>query len=392
MYLCSPTDAGHLTTSDLAEAMEAIKELGGVAAVHAENGDVIKENEKRLLARGMVGPEAHLLSRPEETEEEAVTRTLAMARQVNVPLILCGPTSSAAVDIVKKAKDRNGVVVWTEATAAAMHRDGTEYYNGCWDHAAGFVCSPPLRRDSQAKEAITNAVADGVYPMVVSNHKTFSKEVKAAAGKGCFVNIPHGLSGVEERLALVWEKGVAEKRMSQETVVAATSANAAMALGVYPRKGRVASGSDADVVVWNVNNVREVSANAHAQSGDFNCLEGTRLRGAPEFVVCNGKVAVYEYRLNANLEGTGERVMLEARPNKLYDAVEDLDRSDAMIKAADRTNGDNVTAAAGQQQQQQDDFGVTTPRKCPEPPVINKKLGIYQRPMSAHGVRNQQVL
>ncbi len=345
-------DSLQLSTAQLSDALATLKSLGGVAAIHAENGDVIRENEKRLLARGMAGPEAHLMSRPEEAEEEAVTRACAMARQARAPIVLCGPTSRAAADVVRRASaGRPGPVVWTEATAVAMAAGGDNYYDGCWDRAAGFVCAPPLRDDPGAPDALAQAVADGAFQMVVSDHRSYSRETKAAAGRGNFVNIPHGVNGAEERMAVAWEKVAHAKRTDAEGFVRATSAAAARALGVYPRKGRVAEGSDADVVVWNVNNVREISARAHAQKGDFNAFEGLTVHGAPEFVVSGGRVAVFEYRLNASLRGGGAKVDLPSRPPAIYDAVDDLDRADAAAsRPVDRSGQDQVQQAQQGQQ------------------------------------------
>lgn len=136
-----------LNNDEMLAAFEACKELGAVVEVHAENGQIIRENEKRLVARGISGPEGHLLARPEEVEEEAVTRACAFASQVNVPLLVSGPTSKGAMDIISKARDR-GQAVFGNAFVASLAVDGTNYFNSCWTHAAGFVTCPPLRFDS----------------------------------------------------------------------------------------------------------------------------------------------------------------------------------------------------------------------------------------------------
>lgn len=216
------------------EVMEAVKEVGGVLVVHAENGLIIKENEKRLLARGIKGPEGHLMARPEEVEEESVMRACAMAAQVNVPLIVSGCTSKAAAAVLAKAKGQ-GQPVWGEPPVAALIRDGSHYYNECWTHSAGFVSSPPLRDDPDTPDNLVQALSEGAFQLVGSHHATYDSEVKEREGRDNFTKIPHGFNGVEERMSVIWEKAIEGKQMDHQRFVAVTSSNAAKALNIYPR-------------------------------------------------------------------------------------------------------------------------------------------------------------
>ena len=229
-----------LTNAELLDAMEACRDAGAVAFVHAENGVVIAENEKRLLARGMNGPESHLMARPEEVEEEAVTRACAFARQVNVPLVLSGTTGRAAAAAAARAKAR-GQAIYVEPSALSAAADGSHIFNSCWTHAAGFVVSPPLRDDPAAPDAVVAALNDGTFDFVASHHKSYSSAAKeaAAGGQDDFTRIPSGANGVEDRMGVVWSRAVEANKMSPERFVAATSANAARALGIFPRKGRL---------------------------------------------------------------------------------------------------------------------------------------------------------
>ncbi|XP_046747109.1 dihydropyrimidinase isoform X4 [Diprion similis] len=139
-------DTYMLRDPELIEVFASCKDIGAVAQVHAENGDLIAENTKRLLAAGVTGPEGHEMSRPEEVEAEAVNRACVIANQVNCPLYVVHVMSRSAAEEVEAAR-RRGVIVWGETLAAALGTDGTQYAHSCWRHAAGHVLSPPLRPD-----------------------------------------------------------------------------------------------------------------------------------------------------------------------------------------------------------------------------------------------------
>ncbi len=240
-----------LKNDEMLELLSACREVGAVVGVHAENGAIVAENEKRLRARGIRGPEGHLMARPEEVEETAVLTVVAMARQANVPLVINGPTSPRAAAIIGREK-KKGQVVLGEPTAASLAVDGTHYYNKCWSHAAAFVTSPPLREDSAVPGRLVDALVSGDLHMVASDNRSYTMESKASTGgKECFTAIPKGLNGIEDRMSVVWEKGVEARKMDANRFVSVTSANAAKALNVYPKKGKIAEGSDADIVIWN---------------------------------------------------------------------------------------------------------------------------------------------
>lgn len=387
-------DSLMLSNDELMDVFEHCKNLGAVVHVHAENGDVVAENEKRLKARGVRGPEAHLMSRPEEIEEEAVKRSCTLARHSNVPLVICQPTSQSALQVISQQRER-GQVVYGQVSAASMAVDGGHYYNDCWTHAAAFVTSPPLRDDPKVCSAINDALANDQYQLVSSDHKVFTTETKAAEGKRDFSKIPHGLNGLEDRMSVAWDKLVASNKGSVQRFVAVSSSNAAKMLGVYPQKGCIAPNSDADLVIWNPNNVRTISAKEAAYTNaDFNVFEGLSVHGAPEYVISGGRVVVYEYEFNTATTNVGAKyVASNAFPAALYDAVQDLDDLGKNVPVDRSPPPADVVDAAHQSSQQFSnaaDFGLTTPRKSSGAPVINKRLGIYQRPMSAHGVRNQQ--
>ncbi|XP_029165815.1 dihydropyrimidinase isoform X3 [Nylanderia fulva] len=316
-------DVFMLRDPELIEAFKACKEVGAVAMVHAENGDLIEENTKKLLAAGVTGPEGHEMSRPEEVEAEAVNRACVIANQVNCPLYVVHVMSGSAADQVKAARNR-GVCVFGETLAAAIGTDGTNYSHKCWRHAAGHVLSPPLRPDTDTPRVLTNMLAKDNLQVIGSDHCTFNSEQKAL-GKDDFTKIPNGVNGVEDRLAVLWEKGVHAGIMDPTRFVAVTSTNAARIFNLYPRKGVVAVGSDADIVIWDPNRKRTISAQSHVQAVDFNIFEGMEVTGVPEYVIVNGRVCVDECELKA-VHGFGKYVIAEPFGSYVYDMINDKEK------------------------------------------------------------------
>merc|ERR1719228_1267982 len=210
------------------EAFKEVKGLGCVAKIHAENGNIIAENQKRLLSLDVTGPEGHPMAQPVEVEEEAVTRACTLAKQVNTPLYICCPTSVEATKVIKQFKEK-GLVVIGEPSAASLAVDGSHYYNKNWSHAASFITSPPLRDDPETKDILAAALIDGTLDMVGSDHCTYNMNT-IAKGQDNFTTIPQGGHGIQERMAIVYQKGVATGKMEMTRFVEVTSAAAAKLL------------------------------------------------------------------------------------------------------------------------------------------------------------------
>ncbi|XP_046836670.1 dihydropyrimidinase isoform X1 [Vespa crabro] len=308
---------------DLIEVFKACKELGALAMVHAENGDIIAENIKKLLAAGVTGPEGHEMSRPEEVEAEAVTRACMIASQVNSPLYISAVSSKSAADVVS-AKRTEGVIVFGETLASNVGIDGTEQYGKDIEKARSFVTSPPLRPDSTTPAYLIEHLAQDGLQLTGSDNCTFNTEQKAL-GKDDFSKIPNGVNGVEDRMSVVWEKGVHAGIMDPTRFVAVTSTNAAKIFNIYPRKGVIAVGSDADIVVWDPNRKRTISAQTHVQAVDFNIFEGMEVHGVPEYVIVNGRVCVDECELKA-VHGFGKFVETPTFCNYVYDMIEEREK------------------------------------------------------------------
>ncbi|XP_017785498.1 PREDICTED: dihydropyrimidinase isoform X1 [Nicrophorus vespilloides] len=295
----------YLKDDELYGAFQRCRELGALAQVHAENGLIIKKNVEKLKAFGVTGPEGHEMSRPECIEAEAVNRACVISKQVDCPLYVVHVMSKSATETLKENRD-NGTWVYGETLAAALGTDGSNYKHSCWHHSAGHILSPPLRPDTTTPKCLMEYLAQDVLQLTGSDHCTFTREQKEM-GKGDFSKIPNGVNGVEDRMSVIWEKGVHSGIIDPCRYVAITSTNAAKLFNVYPRKGCIAVGSDADIVVWNPSKTRVISSKTHNIAIDFNIFEGMECHGVPEYVIVNGRVCVDEEQLRA-VQGHGKFV------------------------------------------------------------------------------------
>ncbi|XP_041761491.1 dihydropyrimidinase isoform X3 [Anopheles merus] len=327
-----------LNDSELYEVFETCKELGAVAMVHAENGDIIAKNVTKLLTEGVTGPEGHELSRSEEVEAEATNRACVIAHQAHCPLYVVHVMSkSAGIEVARARRRYNGTGIFGETLAAALGTDGTHYYDKCWHHAAAHVLSPPLRPDPTTPEFLMKLLAQDDLQTTGSDNCTFNRNQKELGLKD-FSKIPNGVNGVEDRMSVVWEKGVQTGLIDPQRFVAITSTNAAKIFNLYPRKGRIAPGSDADLLIWDPKAVRTISASTHHQACDFNIFEGMKCHGVPEFVIVRGRVCV-EYDLIRVAEGQGSFLETPVYPSFVYDALNGVARPDEGLEEKHARNG-----------------------------------------------------
>jgi D-hydantoinase len=285
-----------LKENELIRAVRKCKELGAVAMIHAENGEMIEECESRVKSEyGISGPEGHLLSRPEQLEQEAVQRVISIAEELNCPLFLVNVMSKSSALAISDAR-RRGVVVFGESLAVSLGTDGTHYFNKCWRHAAGHVVSPPLRDDPTTPSFLMDLLSNGDLEVCSSAHCTFNTNQKAL-GKDDFTKIPPGCNGIEERMSLVWDRGVRTGKMDACRFVAVTSTNAAKLFNMYPRKGRIERGSDADVVVFDPEASKTINVKSQSSVCDFNVFEGMTLYGVPSVVISSGRIVLEDGQL-----------------------------------------------------------------------------------------------
>merc|ERR1712198_432887 len=316
-------DVMMLRDNEIIECFKKVKQLGGIGQVHAENGDVIVENCAKLLEAGITGPEGHPMSRPEEVEAEATLRACVIANQTKCPLYVVHVMSKSAAKIIMEKRRLDGSVIFGEPIAASLGTDGTNYYHKCWRHAAAHVMAPPLREDVSTPSYLMKLLADGDLQCTGTDNCTFTSRQKAL-GINDFTKIPNGVNGLEDRMSVIWEKGVHAGIMPPERFVGAKSTTAARIFNIYPQKGVIAPGSDADVVVWNPNKTRVISAETHHHAVDFNIFEGQEVHGVPEWVITGGRVVVEEGHVKV-ARGAGSYVVTPPFSPYVYDRVKEAE-------------------------------------------------------------------
>ncbi len=285
-------------------------ELGAMPTCHAENGELVFQLQKKLLAMGMTGPEAHPLSRPPAAEGEAANRAIRLAEVIGVPLYLVHVSTIDALQEVTRARS-SGQRVYGEALAGHLLLDDSVYLHEDFDTAAAHVMSPPFR-SPEHQDALWKGLQSGNLQTTATDHCCFCADQKAA-GKDDFSKIPNGTAGIEDRMAVLWTHGVGTGKLTPQEFVALTSTNSAKIFNIHPRKGTIQVGADADIVVWDPEGTKTISKDTHHQNIDFNIFEGMEVKGIPSHTMSNGRLLYVNGDLRTE-KNTGTYVKRPAYP------------------------------------------------------------------------------
>ena len=292
---------------EMYSSFQRCAELGALPLVHAENGDVVAQLQAKLMAAGNDGPEAHAYSRPPEVEGEATNRAIMIADMAGVPLYVVHTSCEQAHEAIRRAR-QNGMRVYGEPLIQHLTLDESEYAHEDWDHAARRVMSPPFR-NKKHQDSLWAGLQAGSLQVVATDHCAFTTEQKRY-GVGDFTQIPNGTGGLEDRMPMLWTYGVETGRITMNEFVAVTSTNIAKILNVYPKKGAILEGADADIVVWDPAREKTISAEAQQSAIDYNVFEGKHVKGLPRFTLTRGQVAVEDGTMK-NQIGHGKYVKRE---------------------------------------------------------------------------------
>jgi dihydropyrimidinase len=288
----------------LFKTMEVAADTGALVMVHAENGDAIDVLVKQALAEGKTEPKYHALTRPPETEGEATNRAIQLARVAGSALYVVHVSCEESIEPIRIARDK-GWNVHGETCTQYLFVDYTFLERPSFE-GAKYVYTPPPR-DKANQELLWNAARTDVLSVISTDHCAFRWDEQKSLGKDDFSKIPNGGPGLEDRLKMIHEFGVRQGRITLSRMVELLSTNPAKLFGLYPRKGTVAVGSDADLVIFDPERTETISVeNGHSRI-DYSLYEGTEVTGVPEIVLLRGQVLVENGELVAK-PGTGRFV------------------------------------------------------------------------------------
>src|SRR5947207_1629307 len=273
----------------LFKAMTDAVEAGGLICMHAENGVVIDVLVKRALAQGRTAPKYHALTRPTRAEAEGVHRAIAIAEMAESPVYIVHLSCADALNQVRQARDR-GLNAFAETCPQYLFLSYDNYEEPGFE-GAKYVMTPPLREKWNQAELWKGLKTDDLQ-VISTDHCPFCMKEQKELGKDDFSKIPNGAPGVEHRVPLIYNGGVVENRISLNRFVELTSTAAAKMFGLFPKKGTIAIGSDADIVIFDPEKEQTISASTHHMNVDYSAYEGKKIRGVVETVLSRGRVVI----------------------------------------------------------------------------------------------------
>ena len=291
-----------LDDASIFKAMSAAANSGGMICMHAENGGAIDVIVQRALAEGKRAPKYHALTRPVTLEAEATSRAIALAEIAGTPVYIVHLSCNEALEKVREARDR-GLRVYAETCPQYLYLS-LENMDAPGFEAAKYVFTPPLR-EKWHQEKLWQGLAKDDLQVVSTDHCPFCMKEQKELGKDDFTKIPNGGPGIEHRLSLVYNGGVHGGKFSPNRFVQLVSTAPAKLFGLYPRKGTVAVGSDADLIVFDPNEEQVISVKTHHMRVDYSMFEGTRVKGVTKTVLSRGRTIIDNGRF-VGKAGAGE--------------------------------------------------------------------------------------
>src|ERR1700719_2533991 len=278
-----------LDDASIFKALRATSKNGGLVCMHAENGGAIDVIVQQALAEGKKAPKYHALTRPTTAEAEAVSRAIALAEMAGAPLYIVHLSCNEALEKVREARDR-GLPVYAETCPQYLYLS-LENMDVPDFEGAKYVFTPPLR-EKWHQEKLWNGLKSDHLQVVSTDHCPFCFKEQKEMGKDDFTKIPNGGPGVEHRMSLIYSGGVASGRFSANRFVELVSTTPAKLFGLYPRKGTIGIGSDADLVIFDPARQHTISAKTHHMRVDYSMFEGIQVTGLPDVVLSRGRVVV----------------------------------------------------------------------------------------------------
>ena len=293
-----------LDDGSIFKALRRTANNGGLVCMHAENGNAIDVIVQQALAEGKKAPKYHALTRPTTAEAEATARAIALAEMAGAPVYIVHLSCNDALEKVREARDR-GLPVYAETCPQYLYLS-IDNFDVPGFEGAKYVFTPPLR-EKWHQEKLWNGLKRDHLQVVSTDHCPFCFKEQKELGRGDFTKIPNGGPGVEHRMSLIYSGGVAAGRFSVNRFVELVSTTPAKLFGLYPRKGTIAVGSDADLVTFDPNRKHTISAKTHHMRVDYSMFEGIQVSGMPSTVLSRGRVVVDEDKFLGRA-GAGEFV------------------------------------------------------------------------------------
>jgi len=278
-----------LDDGSIFKALQTTSKNGGLVCMHAENGSAIDVIVQQALAEGKKAPKYHALTRPTTAEAEATARAIALAEMAGAPIYIVHLSCNDALEKVREARDR-GLPVYAETCPQYLYLS-IDNFDAPGFEGAKYVFTPPLR-EKWHQEKLWNGLKRDHLQVVSTDHCPFCFKEQKELGRDDFTKIPNGGPGVEHRMSLIYSGGVAGGRFSVNRFVELVSTTPAKLFGLYPRKGTIAVGSDADLVIFDPNRKHTISAQTHHMRVDYSMFEGIQVTGMPDVVLSHGKAVV----------------------------------------------------------------------------------------------------